>query len=170
MNIFSNIGITELIVILLLALLVVGPERLPEISRKLAKVLQDVRRAYESLTRDFGPELMSFQQTTQELRESVESVRSIPQDVVKQVVEAAELDETIEELKEITSGVAQVGQTLSGVGKTIKDPVNAAVSAVHDTLLSGPAKAGGNAGQEEEGVKEPGSGTGDNTLAEQAHE
>ena len=41
MNIFSNIGITELVVILLLALIVVGPERLPEMGRKLAKMLRD---------------------------------------------------------------------------------------------------------------------------------
>ena len=40
MNIFSNIGITELIVILLLALLVVGPERLPELARSLAKTVE----------------------------------------------------------------------------------------------------------------------------------
>ena len=58
MNIFSNIGITELIVILLLALLVVGPERLPEMGRKLAKTLRDVRQMYENLTKDLGPELM----------------------------------------------------------------------------------------------------------------
>ena len=99
MNIFSNIGITELVVILLLALLVVGPERLPEMGRKLALILRDLRKAYDNLTRELGPEMQSIQQTTRELRESVDSVRSIPKDMVKSVVDAAELDDTIAELK-----------------------------------------------------------------------
>jgi sec-independent protein translocase protein TatB len=135
MNIFSNIGITELLVILLLALLVVGPERLPELARKLAKVLRDVRKAYENLSQDIGPELMSFQQATQEIRESVESVRTIPKDVVQSVVEAAELDETIGELKDVAASVEQVGRTVSDAGKVIKSPMTAAVSAARDSLL-----------------------------------
>ena len=153
MNIFSNIGITELIVILLLALLVVGPERLPELGRKLGKTLQDVRKAYDNLTRDLGPELMSIQKTTQELRQSVESVRSIPQDMVQQVVKAAELDETMEELKGVTDSVGEIRKTLSDAGKVIKDPVVAAVSAAQSTVQPvafsdsevvepGPAQAG----------------------------
>jgi sec-independent protein translocase protein TatB len=135
MNIFSNIGVTELIVILLLALLVVGPERLPEMGRKLAKTLRDVRKAYENLTKDLGPELMSIQQTTQELRESVDSVRSIPRDVVKSVVDAADLDDTISELKEMTSDLEEVQRTVSSAGKMVKDPVGAAVSSARSTLM-----------------------------------
>jgi len=92
MNIFSNIGITELIVILLLALIVVGPEKLPEIGQRLGKMLRNIRKAYENLAQDLGPELTALQKTTQEFRESVESVRSIPQDAVKRVVEAADLE------------------------------------------------------------------------------
>jgi sec-independent protein translocase protein TatB len=134
MNIFSNIGITELIVILLLALLVVGPERLPEMGRKLAKTLRDVRKAYENLTKDLGPELMSIQQATQELRDSVQSVKSIPQDAVKSVVDAADLDDTIAELKEVTGDLEGVRKTVAGAGKVVRDPVGAAVSTAKSTL------------------------------------
>jgi sec-independent protein translocase protein TatB len=134
MNIFSNIGITELVVILLLALLVVGPERLPELARQLGKLLRDVRRAYENLTRDLGPELTSIQKTTQELRESVESVRAIPDDLVKSIVKAADLDETIGELKDVTGSVEQIGQTLTETKKVIQHPINAAVGAARSTL------------------------------------
>ncbi len=135
MNIFSNIGITELIVILLLALLVVGPERLPEMGRKLAKILRDIRKLYENLTQDLGPELMSLQQTTREIQESVQSVRSIPQDMVKSVVEAADLEDTIGELKGVADSVGQVGQTISDAKKVIRSPVSAAASAARDSLL-----------------------------------
>ncbi|MEJ2734045.1 MAG: twin-arginine translocase TatA/TatE family subunit [Anaerolineae bacterium] len=134
MNIFSNIGITELIVILLLALLVVGPERLPEMGRNLAKILRDVRKAYENLTQDLGPELQSLQQTTKELRDSVDSVRSIPRDTVQSVVKAADLDDTLSELKDVRDSLDQVGKTMSTAGKAIKDPVGAAVQTARKTV------------------------------------
>jgi sec-independent protein translocase protein TatB len=140
MNIFSNVGITELIFILLLALLVVGPERLPELARQLGKLLRDVRTAYENLTRDLGPELTSIQETSRELRESVQSVRSIPQDAVKSALKAAELDETVEDLKGVTKSIEQAGQTLSGVQKTVRDPVRSAVDAARNSLKSQPVE------------------------------
>jgi sec-independent protein translocase protein TatB len=135
MNIFSNIGITELIVVLLIALLVVGPERLPEMGRKLAEILRDFRKAYENLTRDLGPELMSLQETTREIRDSVESVRSIPQDMIQSVVQAADLDDTIEELKGVTGSIEQVGQTMTAAGQVIKNPVGAAVDTAREALM-----------------------------------
>lgn len=138
MNIFSNIGITELVVILLLALLVVGPERLPELGRKLAKTLRDVRKAYENLTKDLGPELMSIQQATQELRESVQSVKSIPQDAIKSVVDAADLDDTIAELKLVTGDLEGVRKTVTGAGNMVKDPIGAAVDTAKSALQPPP--------------------------------
>jgi sec-independent protein translocase protein TatB len=143
MNIFSNIGITELVVILLLALLVVGPERLPEMGRKLAVTLRDLRKAYENLTKELGPELQTLQQSTQELRESVESVRSIPKDVMQSVVEAADLDDTIAELKGVTGSLEEVGQTVSSAGKMLKDPVGAAVDTARSALLPSNADESG---------------------------
>lgn len=134
MNIFSNIGITELIVILLLALLVVGPDRLPELARSLAKTLRDLRKAYDNLTRDLGPELMSIQETTKELRESVESVRSIPKDTVESVVKAADLGDTMAELKGITDTLGQVSETVGSAKKVIRDPASAAVEAARKSL------------------------------------
>ncbi len=167
MNIFSNVGITELIVILLLALLVVGPERLPEMGRKLAKILRDLRKAYENLTQDLGPEIMSLQQTTREIRESVESVRSIPEDVVKSVVKAADLDDTIAELKDVADSVGQVGQTISDAQKVIRSPVTAAVSAARDSLL--PSESAKSVEEEAEEVDEEADAKED-APEEQAHE
>ena len=127
MNIFSNIGVTELIVILVIALLVVGPERLPELARQLGTLLRDLRKAYDNLTRDLGPELSSIQKTTLELRESVQAVRSIPQDLAKSVVQAADLDGTAKELKEVAGSVRQAGQALSDASQA-KSLVQTALS------------------------------------------
>lgn len=154
MNIFSNIGITELVVILLLALLVVGPERLPEMGRTLAKTLRDLRNAYENLTKDLGPELISLQETTQELRESVDSITSIPKDMIDTVVKAADLDDTITDLKGDLGSLQEVGRTVSGAGKMIKDPVGAAVETARGALL--PSESDESAEEEEKAGEEEG--------------
>jgi sec-independent protein translocase protein TatB len=134
MNIFSNIGITELIVILILALLVVGPERLPELARQLAKILRDARVAYENLTKDLGPELMSIEKTTRELRDSVNSVRSIPKDMVGSVVKAADLDDTIADLKSVQKSVEDTGRSVSRAGRMIQEPLDETLKAARDSL------------------------------------
>lgn len=134
MNIFSNIGITELIVILLLALLVVGPERLPELSRRLARILRDVRKAYENITKDLGPELMSLQQTTREIRDSVDSVRSIPKDMVDSVVKAADLEDTVKDLKEVQESIEQAGKSVNQARQVVKQPLGQAIESARGAL------------------------------------
>ena len=44
-----NIGPTELIVILVLALIVFGPQRLPEIGRSIGRSLREFRRASDEI-------------------------------------------------------------------------------------------------------------------------
>lgn len=55
-----GIGGMELLVILLVALLVLGPERLPEITRWLAKVTREIRRAGDEVRMHLDPDLMEY--------------------------------------------------------------------------------------------------------------
>jgi len=48
-----GIGMPELILILALALIVLGPKRLPEIARALGKGMAELRRATEDLKDEF---------------------------------------------------------------------------------------------------------------------
>jgi sec-independent protein translocase protein TatB len=63
-----GIGFTELIIILIVALLVVGPERLPEMARQLGTVVRDLRRMYTNLRADLGPEFDEIEQGLRDLR------------------------------------------------------------------------------------------------------
>jgi len=52
-----NIGPAELILILLVALLVVGPKRLPEVGRSIGKALREFRRTTEEVRSTFEASL-----------------------------------------------------------------------------------------------------------------
>ncbi len=54
---FLGIGPLEFLVIVIIALIVVGPERLPEIARAIGKTLRDLRAMSEGLTAEWQQEL-----------------------------------------------------------------------------------------------------------------
>ncbi len=56
---FLGIGPGELILILLIALIVVGPRRLPEVSSALGKALRDLRQASQEMTSELSKELQA---------------------------------------------------------------------------------------------------------------
>jgi Tat protein translocase TatB subunit len=49
-----GIGVPELLVILVVALLVLGPQRLPEVAKALGKALAEFRRATSGLSEELG--------------------------------------------------------------------------------------------------------------------
>lgn len=74
-----GIGPLELIVILIIALAVFGPDKLPEIGAKLGHSLRDMRRA----TREFSREI-------EQAREALEEVRTPLAEAVEPFAEAAQ--------------------------------------------------------------------------------
>ena len=66
-----GIGMPELILILVVALIVLGPRKLPEIARALGKGIAEFRRATDELKED-------FRQVEQEIEES--STQAPPDD------------------------------------------------------------------------------------------
>jgi sec-independent protein translocase protein TatA len=53
---FSNIGVPGLILILVLALIIFGPNKLPEIGRAFGKSLREFKRATDGITNDIKEE------------------------------------------------------------------------------------------------------------------
>lgn len=58
-----GIGIPELIIILIVAFVVVGPEKLPKIARSLGKGFFELRRATEGIREEFEKEGGYFEET-----------------------------------------------------------------------------------------------------------
>jgi sec-independent protein translocase protein TatA len=53
----SNIGIPGLILILVLALIIFGPKKLPEIGRAFGQTLKEFKKSAKELTSDFAEEI-----------------------------------------------------------------------------------------------------------------
>ena len=54
---FSNIGVPGLILILIVALVIFGPNRLPEIGRAFGKSIREFKRATEGIADDIKEEI-----------------------------------------------------------------------------------------------------------------
>ncbi len=139
MDIFG-IGIWELLVILIVILLVVGPERLPNVARQLGKYYRSFRRVTTNLTGEFKKAI--DWEEDEELKNTVEDIKTDVQDVGK--VLSSEVEETKASVKgaaqsvtEPVAGTAKdMGATLASKGESIKkasssklDDINKAVTA-----------------------------------------
>jgi len=72
MNLF-NIGPMELILILILALIIFGPGKLPEVARGFGKAISEFRRASQELTEGITKEINTTTEAPKESKESTET-------------------------------------------------------------------------------------------------
>lgn len=63
-----GIGFGELIIILLIALVVVGPERMPDLARRVGTIIRDLRRMYDNMRSDLGPDFDEVEKAIRTLR------------------------------------------------------------------------------------------------------
>ena len=69
---FLGIGPGELLLILVLALIIFGPQRLPDIGKALGKSIREVRKASEELTGQFKEEMEA---ASNELKSASEEIK-----------------------------------------------------------------------------------------------
>jgi Tat protein translocase TatB subunit len=70
---FFNIGTAELLLIFVVALIVVGPRRLPEIARSLGKIVNDVRKMSQEFTTEMIRELEAPAKELAEVKRELEA-------------------------------------------------------------------------------------------------
>lgn len=66
MNIFSNIGFPGLILILLVALIIFGPKKLPEIGKAAGQTLREFKKSTRDLTSDVTDEIKETKEIVKE--------------------------------------------------------------------------------------------------------
>jgi Tat protein translocase TatB subunit len=101
-----GIGFSELLFIFIIALMVFGPRRLPEIAGKAGKYIRDLRNMSQGFLAEWQREI-----TVATRLEELEQVRK-------------ELEETKQSLRqtqvELTTGATQIGQTLNSAAASLK--------------------------------------------------
>jgi sec-independent protein translocase protein TatB len=94
-----GIGLPELILIMAVALIVVGPEKLPELAKALGKGMVELKKAASSLKEslaeeDEGPTAWKQQQDTEKQPEKLlEAYNNLPKDAMPEKPEATLFEE-----------------------------------------------------------------------------
>ena len=68
-----NLGFPELLVIFVIALLVFGPRKLPDLGRSLGKSLAEFKRATNELKRTWEEEVKTEEQELKKIQKDIES-------------------------------------------------------------------------------------------------
>ena len=71
---FSNIGVPGLILILVLALIIFGPKKLPEIGRAVGQTLSEFKKSTRELTSDAVEEIEEVKKEVKEQQEELKKV------------------------------------------------------------------------------------------------
>lgn len=89
----ANIGVPGLILIIILALIVFGPKRLPEMGRAVGQTLTEFKKSAASLTaevkepvEELKKTVQPIQETTQAIKETVDMAKQPISETVKNIV------------------------------------------------------------------------------------
>ena len=112
-----KIGVMELVVIFIVALLVIGPDKLPLYAKKLGGALRDFRKASADMTKEIRENVVDpLEEAQKPLREAMEPLEDLNRDLN-------------ENLKSVEKGLNGIGKTKKEVKKA--DAPAAAEKAAH---------------------------------------
>ncbi len=108
-----NIGFAELIIVLLIAFLVVGPRDLPKVARWLGRAVKKIRQMIRELKQETG-----WDEFEKELNDTKSDVDRTFRDIKKDMDVSAELKDTAAEWKK---SVKSVNAELNNAEKQVND-------------------------------------------------
>lgn len=82
---FFGMGGMEIVVIMVVALIVFGPGKLPEIGAQVGKAVRDFRRATNDLTREFNDSTSDLRSTMDEMKGAVAQVERETKDLAQSI-------------------------------------------------------------------------------------
>lgn len=72
-----NLGMTEILIILLIALLLFGPRKLPELGRSLGQSIREFQRGAKNIREEFekAADVQEFKEIKQEISKPIEDLK-----------------------------------------------------------------------------------------------
>lgn len=117
----------EIFVIIIVALLLFGADKLPEIARGLSKGMRDFRKATDDIKREFEESTSEIRRDLTDVTNSITNdVTNISQNIKSDVDEVTnDLQKGVDEFKsDINSNVNEVKSNLETEGKESGDEIN----------------------------------------------
>jgi sec-independent protein translocase protein TatB len=128
LGILNSLGGGEVIVILVLALIVLGPEKLPDAIRKVGNIYGELRRMSEGFQSEFRE---AFEEPMRELEGTARAV----QDAIQQPLQAASTSLTASpQVEAVEESQAPVGDVLADSQAPVEDVVAESQAPVEDVL------------------------------------
>ena len=121
---FGTLGVQEMIIIFLVALVLFGPRKLPELGRTIGKALTEFRRASNDLKATFEREMHTLE------REN-ESLKQIAQSTATDIYDGA------------LQGQANFGQPAESTWNTLDNEISTALSAATQPATVGASEVTG---------------------------
>ena len=116
-----GIGMPELIVILVIALIVIGPKKLPDLAKALGKGMAEFRKATQEIKDSLDVE-DEFNEVKEDLVDSISGLDITQEPELKKPNEAEELpykdmDEVTEDPEKVENDIQEDKKTLNGSDK-----------------------------------------------------
>ena len=109
-RVYMKIGFTELLVVVIVAFVFIGPNQLPEYARKLGKMLRELRKYTSTASKDIQENIVEpLNEIQQPLKEAISPLTDIK--------------------KDIDNSVKDVTKSFTGIGKTSKEEAAAKAAA-----------------------------------------
>lgn len=100
--IMFNIGWTELLLVLGVALVIFGPGKLPELGQTLGRAIREFKSAVNNIDVDIKKEVNDLQNDIRDVKEAVD-LKSTIQDIQNDVKDAVKIDLDLTETKQETA-------------------------------------------------------------------
>jgi sec-independent protein translocase protein TatB len=135
--IFEFLGTNELLVILVVALILLGPRKLPQMSRKLGKSIADFKKTSEEFKRTWEKEV-----ELESLDQNAAPTRSIlpPQDSPKSTIDRGNLSDTLQASEVIEAETVSnfPSPTVTSIDPSVMKPSPEATS--EEPAISAPSR------------------------------
>lgn len=95
-----DLGFQELVVIFIVALLVFGPKKLPELGYALGKTINEIRKAFQSAKSEMERELQEVKETVDDVKRDIKDPLELKNEVSKNIPSLTDfrVDKYIEEV------------------------------------------------------------------------